>query len=58
MFSNSRQVVCKIAGTLGAPVNDAELERAIQLGAPYGRDTAKATAGLAEHFKRVIFPQA
>jgi trehalose 2-sulfotransferase len=58
LFSNSREVVCKIAGTFGVPVNDAELERAIELGAPYGRDTAKATAGLAEHFKRVIFPQA
>ena len=58
LFGNSRQVVCKIAGTMEVPVNEVELERAIELSAPYGRDTAKATAGLVEHFRRVIFPQA
>jgi trehalose 2-sulfotransferase len=58
LFSNSREVVCKIAGTMGVTVNDGELERAIALSAPYGRETAKATAELAEHFRRVVFPQA
>jgi len=58
LFSNGRNVVCKIADIMRLPVNESELERAIELSRPYGRDTVKATAGLAEHFKRVIFPEA
>jgi len=57
LFSNSRQVVCKITSTMGLPVNERELDRALELSAPYGRNTAKATAQLAEHFKRVVFPE-
>jgi hypothetical protein len=43
---------------MGLPVNEDELERALELSAPYGRDHAKAIAGLVEHFKRVVFPEA
>jgi hypothetical protein len=45
-------------GLMGLPVNEGELERALELSAPYGRDHAKAIAGLVEHFKRVVFPEA
>jgi LPS sulfotransferase NodH len=58
LFCNGRDVVCKIADIMRLPVNESELERAIELSRPYGRDTAKATAGLAKHFKRVVFPEA
>jgi LPS sulfotransferase NodH len=55
LFGDPRQVVRRIADTMRLPVNEGELERAIKLSASYGRDREKATAGLAEHFKRVVF---
>jgi LPS sulfotransferase NodH len=58
LFSNPGKVVRAIAGLMGLPVNESELERALELSAPYGRDHAKAIAGLVEHFKRVVFPEA
>jgi trehalose 2-sulfotransferase len=58
LFSSPGNVVRKIAGLMGLPVNEGELERALELSAPYGRDHAKTMAGLVEHFKRVVFPEA
>lgn len=55
LFGGPRQVVRRIADAMRLPVNEGELERAIELSVPYGRDHTKATAGLAEHFKRVVF---
>jgi LPS sulfotransferase NodH len=55
LFGDPRHVVRKIADTMRLPVNDGELERAIELNAAYGRGRAKATLGLAEQFKRVVF---
>jgi hypothetical protein len=54
LFCSPGNVVRKIAG-LG---NEGGLERALELSAPYSRDHAKAIAGLVEHFKRVVFPEA
>jgi LPS sulfotransferase NodH len=58
LFSSPGNMVRKIAGLMGLPVNEGELERALKLSAPYGRDHAKTMAGLVEHFKRVVFPEA
>ena len=58
LFSSPGNVVWKIADLMGLPVNEGGLERAVELSAPYGRDHAKAIAGLVEHFKRVVFPEA
>jgi LPS sulfotransferase NodH len=58
LFSSPGDVVRKIADLVGLPVNEGGLERALELSAPYGRDHAKAMAELAEHFKRVVFPEA
>jgi LPS sulfotransferase NodH len=57
LFSSPVEVVRKIARVMKLAVNETELERALGLSAPYGRDHAKATARLAEQFKRVIFPE-
>jgi len=58
LFSSPGNVVRKIAELVGLPVNEGGLECALELSAPYGRDYAKAVDGLAEHFKRVVFPEA
>jgi trehalose 2-sulfotransferase len=55
LFSDPRKVIAKIAGVMKLPVNDGELELALELSAPYSRASDKATAELAEHFKRVVF---
>jgi LPS sulfotransferase NodH len=55
LFRDPRHFVRKIADTMRLPTNEAELERAIELSAAHGRDRTKATTGLAEHFKRVVF---
>jgi len=42
LFCSPGDVVRKIAGLVGLPVNEVGLERALELSAPYGRDHAKA----------------
>jgi LPS sulfotransferase NodH len=58
LFSDPRPIVHKIADTIQVAVNEGELDRAIELSAPYGRDREKSTAGFVEHFKRVVFRRA
>lgn len=55
LVADPRHAVRGIADAMRLQVNEAELARAIEVSAPYGRDNAKATVALAEHFKRVIF---
>jgi len=55
LSSDPRGVVHKIANAMKTAVNESELDRAIELSASYGRDYRKATDGIAEHFKRVVF---
>jgi LPS sulfotransferase NodH len=55
LFSDPRHVVHRIADAMRLAVNEGELDRAIKLSAPYGRDHKRSTAGFAEHFKRVVF---
>jgi LPS sulfotransferase NodH len=58
LFRNPREVIHQLASIMRLPLKESELERAIELSTPYGRDTAKTTTELAKHFKRVVFPEA
>jgi LPS sulfotransferase NodH len=55
LFRQPGAVVGRIAQTLRLPINEHELQKAIDLSAPYGRDREPATAALTEHFKRIVF---
>ena len=39
----------------GLPVNSNELDQALALSAPYGRDRKKIPSKLTENFKRIAF---
>ena len=54
LFRNPRQIVQTIAAAMQVGMNERELDRAIELGAPYLRGSEKKT-GLEEHFKRMVF---
>lgn len=58
LFSEPRRVVQKISDAMQVAVNGVDLDHAIALSAPYGRDREKSTSGFAEHFKRVVFRSA
>jgi LPS sulfotransferase NodH len=55
LFGNPRAVVEKIADAVRVPVNASELDQALALSAPYGRDRKKIPSKLTEHFKRIAF---
>lgn len=55
LSSNPRGVVGAIADDMKLPVNENEPGAALEWSAPYGRRHLKQTAGLTEHFKRMVF---
>jgi LPS sulfotransferase NodH len=57
LFREPRAVVGRIAAVMQLSIDEAALSGAIALSAAYGRDRAreKATAGLAENFKKIAF---
>jgi LPS sulfotransferase NodH len=55
LFDKPRAVIAKIADAMRVPVNASELEHALALSAPYGRDRKKLVSKLTEHFKRIAF---
>ena len=55
LFSDPRRIIRRIADALRLAVNEDELDRAIELSAPYSHGREKSAAEFAEHFKRVVF---
>jgi LPS sulfotransferase NodH len=55
LFDDPRAVIGKIADAVRVPVNAGELDQALALSAPYGRDRKKIPSKLTEHFKRIAF---
>jgi LPS sulfotransferase NodH len=55
LLREPRHVVRRVADGLGVTLNESELDRAIELSAPYSGNRKESTASLAEIFKRVVF---